>query len=140
MRRNAFTLVEILIVVLILGILAAIVAQGFTDSTVQAATQTTIYELEKVRRAIDIYRVEHGQKLPAVMAGDGTWGEIVGNSGAYLTSPPLNPYVGGANARVITIANTPDNAYHDDYGWIFDDTTGQVWAASFDANDSPLPK
>jgi len=139
-RESAFTLVEILIVVVILGILAAIVAQGFTESTEEAAMQTTVYELEKIRRAIDIYKVENGQMLPNVIAGDGTWGEIVGEGGSYLTAAPLNPYVGGENARVISIGAGPDGAYHTDYGWIYDDNTGQVWAAAFDADDEPLPK
>ena len=138
--RGAFTLVEILIVVMILGILAAVVAQSFTESTEEAAMRTTTYELEKIRRAINIYRVENGQALPAVVAGDGTWGEIVGEDGSYLTKPPLNPYVGGPNARVIAIGAAPDAAFHQDYGWIYDDTTGQVWAASFDAEDQALPK
>ena len=139
-RNRAFTLVEILIVVVILGILASIVAMGFTEATEEAAERTTVYELEKIRRAIDIYKVENGQALPAVLAGDGTWGEIVGDDGSYLTKPPLNPYVGGPNARVITLGNGPDAVYHTDYGWIYDDSTGQVWAAAFDAQDQPLPK
>lgn len=142
MRRNtrAFTLVEILIVVVILGILAAIVSQGFVQSTEEAAMKTTVYELEKIRRAIDVYKVENGQSLPDVMAGDGTWGAIVGADGGYLTQPPLNPYVGGPNSRVIAIGAAPDGAYHQDYGWIYDDTTGEVWAAAFDAEDNPHPK
>jgi prepilin-type N-terminal cleavage/methylation domain-containing protein len=138
--RSAFTLVEILIVVIILGILAADVAQGFGESTIEAASRSTVYELEKLRRAVDVYKLQNGQQLPNVVAGNGTWGEIVSTEGAYLTAAPLNSYVGGPNSRVISIGAGPDGAFHTDYGWIYDDLTGSVWAASFDANDMPYPK
>lgn len=137
---RAFTLVEILIVVVILGILAAIVVPLFTGATREAAAGTTTYELEKLRRAIDIYQARWNNQFPVVQAGDGTWGALVSSDGEYLKSPPLNPYVGGDNARVISIASEPDTEYQRDYGWIFDDTTGQVWAGGFDANGEPLPR
>ncbi len=138
--RRAFTLVEILIVVVILGILAAIVVPQFTGATGEAAAGTASYELEKLRRALDVYQARWSNALPAVQAGDGTWGPLVGGSGEYLKEAPRNPYIGGTNARVIAIASEPDSAFHTGYGWIFDPTTGQVWAAGFDANDQPLPR
>lgn len=137
--RRAFTLVEILIVVVILGILAAIVMPQFANARREAAQGTTVYELEKLRRAVDVYLARHDNRAPEVVEGDGTWGELISTSGEYLKSAPLNPYVGEVNARRIVIRNTPDDTYHMDYGWIYDDTTGRIWAASFDENDQPIP-
>jgi len=136
--RHAFTLVEILIVVVILGILAAIVVPQMAGATTDAAIATAHSELNKVRRAMDVFLVRNENSMPAVLAGDGTWGEIVSSS--YLREAPKNQYVGGANSRVIVLGNGPDAAYQTTHGWIFDSATGQIWAGSFDANDQPLPR
>lgn len=136
--RSGFTLVEILIVVVILGILAAIVVPQFAQARKEAAEGTTVHELAKLRRAIDVYRVRHENRLPLVEEGDGTWGDLVASTGEYLKTAPSNPYVGDTNARRIIIRDTPDDAYQTDYGWIFNDQDGSIWAGGFDANDQPI--
>jgi len=138
--HHAFTLVEILIVVVILGILAAIVVPSFTGAVEDASVGTTQSELEKLRRAVDVFQVRNGNSLPVVAAGDGTWGDLIAVDGAYLKEPPLNPYIGGANQKVIALGNAPDVAYQTTHGWIYDAATGQIWAGGFDVNDEPLPQ
>ncbi|MCC5823526.1 MAG: prepilin-type N-terminal cleavage/methylation domain-containing protein [Phycisphaerales bacterium] len=137
--RRAFTLVEILIVVVILGILAAIVVPQFVNASEEAAAGTTVTELEKLRRAVDVYMARWSNAFPPVEAGDGTWGPLVGGSGEYLKEAPRNPYI-GANGRVIVLGSAPDTAFHTDYGWIYDAATGQIWAGGFNADDEPLPR
>lgn len=136
--HNAFTLVEILIVVVILGILAAIVVPNFTNAAQDARQETTVHELEKLRRAIDVHRARNSGGLPAVTAGNGTWGVIIGPE--YIKAAPINQWVGGANGDVIVLGNAPDGAYQTTHGWIYNPATGDIWAGSFDANDNPLPK
>jgi prepilin-type N-terminal cleavage/methylation domain-containing protein len=137
-RLHGFTLVEILIVVVILGILAAIVIGLFGSATTEAQREVTFSELQKLRRHVGVYQARNSQRLPAVTDGDGTWGEIVGRD--YLLSPPTNAWVGGANSRRVIIGTAPDTSYHTNYGWIFDASTGQVWAAGFSADDEALPR
>lgn len=137
---RAFTLVEILIVVVILGILAAVVVPQFVGAVEESAVTTTQSELGKLRRAMEVFQVRNENSLPTVTAGDGTWGDLIAGTGEYLKEAPANPYVGGANARVIVIANAPDSAYQTTYGWIYDDSTGDIWAGGFDSNDEPLPQ
>lgn len=136
----AFTLVEILIVVVILGILASIVVPQFTSATSDAQRVGTYDQLQKIRKALAIYYVRAGNVYPNITAGAGTWGELIGVSPPYLNEPPANLWVGGANAETIIIGNAADNAYHQNYGWIFDPATGNVWAAGYDANDEALPR
>jgi prepilin-type N-terminal cleavage/methylation domain-containing protein len=61
MRRlaRAFTLVEILIVVIILAILAAIVVPQWTNVTSQARGATLLDNIQNVRAQIQVYRNEH---------------------------------------------------------------------------------
>lgn len=136
--KHAFTLVEILIVVVILGILAAVVAVQMAGATEDASVGTAIHELRKLERAIEVYKARNDNAFPTVAAGDGTWGELIGRE--YLKEAPTNPYVGGANATVIVLADAPDAAYQTAHGWIYSATTGDVWAGGFDASDSPLPR
>lgn len=135
--RRAFTLVEILIVVVILGILASIVVANMRSSTTDAKINATMTELQKLRRAVEVYRVRNSNALPPVEAGAGSWGPIVSQRD-YLKEPPRNPYIGGENALVIILADGPDSDYQTEYGWIYDANTGQVWAGGFDENDRPI--
>ncbi|MBL4591393.1 MAG: type II secretion system protein [Phycisphaerales bacterium] len=138
-KPNAFTLVEILIVVVILGILASLVVANMMSSVTDAQVATTRNELGKIESAIDIFIASNANTIPAVTAGDGTWGPIAGNRD-YLKEAPSNPYVGASNSRVIIIGTGPDTEYQTAHGWIFDDSTGEVWAGGFDASGSPFPK
>jgi general secretion pathway protein G len=138
-EKSAFTLVEILIVVVILGILAAIVVPQFTDATTRTAQTATLDQLNKVRRGIGVFQARNRNALPTVTEGDGTWGQIVG-SGDYFLGPPVNAWVGGANARRIVFGTGPDAAFQTDHGWIYNQTNGDIWAGSFDDQDQPLPR
>ena len=134
--RRAFTLVEVLIVVVILGILAAIVVPNMVTATDTACENSTLTELQKLRNHLGVYFARTGT-FPEVDEGSGTWGELV--SQAYLSAPPTNAWV-GENGRAIVFGTGPDTVYQSDYGWIFDPTTGDVWAGGFDDTDEPIAK
>lgn len=134
---KAFTLVEILIVVVILGILAAIVVPQFANAADQATRVATRDQLEKVRRAIAAYYVRNGGVYPDVTAGDGTWGGLIGT---YMREPPVNAWVPASVGKVIVLGLGPDAGYQTTHGWIFDPATGNVWAGSYDGEDEPYPR
>ena len=65
-RRNSkgFTLVEILIVVIILGILAAIVIPQFTNASTDAKKNSLTSQLQTIRSQIELYKLQHNELLP----------------------------------------------------------------------------
>jgi general secretion pathway protein G len=134
--HRAFTLVEILIVVIILGVLAAVVVPQVSSASQESAATATTSELQKIRMHIEYYRSANSGALPNVVVGDGTWGQIIGPDN--LRSAPVNAWVGSPNGKVIAFGAAPDNAFQSAHGWIFNPANGEVFAGSFDANDQPI--
>jgi general secretion pathway protein G len=64
MKAKGFTLVEILIVVVILGILAAIVIPQFTEASTEAKESRLCTDLQTMRAQIELYKAQHNDLLP----------------------------------------------------------------------------
>ena len=134
MRNRAFTLVELLIVVIILGILAAVVIPQFSDASTETRMSSLAENLQIIRKQIDLYRQHHnanpGQatiadQLTKKTDPDGTV-NATGKYGPYLQRIPMNPFtVGGTGNDITNTAAATTKA------WFYDATTGV-----FKANDS----
>jgi general secretion pathway protein G len=110
--RNAFTLIEILIVVVILGILAAIVIPQFTNAADDANESGVKSQLQTLRSQVELYRAQNAGADPASLASSGDWSTMI-NTG-YLTGPPNNPMT--SNHAVAATGST---------------TVGWVWAKAY---------
>lgn len=133
---RAFTLVELLIVVVILGILAAVVVPQFTDASSDAKMSAIQTNLQTIRSQLQLYRLQHNETWPALATftaqmtqaskADGTTaapGTAGFPYGPYLlTAIPNNPY---------TDTNTVSDGAADSSAWYYDEDTGQ-----FRANDT----
>ncbi len=130
--RAGFTLVEILIVVVILGILAAIVVPQFTNASNEAVKGALESQLQTINSQVELYRVRNNGASPTLAAGEANdgWGDMVG--GEYLKDTPINGYTGegsvDAGVEADALAGTRDTAQ----GWVFDGATNTVYAMSFD--------
>ena len=72
MVQRGFTLVELLIVVIILAILAAIIIPQFTAATDDATQSAYDTNIANIRAAIDLYRQQHQEypgEIPSTGAG-----------------------------------------------------------------------
>ena len=66
--RKGFTLIEILIVVIILGILAAIVIPQFTNASKEAKQSSLVTMVQSLRSQIALYKLQHNDNLPGYVS------------------------------------------------------------------------
>ncbi len=97
---KGFTLVEILIVVIILGILAAIVIPQFSNASQNARQNSLQSTLQTLRSQIQLYRIQHGDALPNLVAD---WSPVTQTSnfnaqtfGPYMQTTPVNALNGSS--------------------------------------------
>ena len=124
--KKAFTLVEVLIVVTIIGILAAVVVPIFKDHVTKAREAAIKDTLHTVREAIEIYAAQHNGVPPGYPENDPTrtpsflsfFYQFI-RDGENLSSFPENPFNELMTVRVIPDADElPAEATGQD-GWIY---------------------
>jgi len=145
MRAKGFTLVEILIVVVILGILAAIVIPQFTDASTQARESSMCSDLQMMRSQIELYKVQHRDTLGGITDGATfiarmtTWTDIDGtilaaatpgvSFGPYMQKVPVNPFNNALAADNVNGSVAIDGTAGDDGGsWELNVTNATIQA------------
>lgn len=136
--RQGFTLIEILIVVVIMAVLASVVIPQFNNSTRQAQLSTAQFNLQIFRSQIELYRAQHGGRLPSsnlaeMMTTTNVLGETgttaAHNLGPYFRVIPVNSLT-EKNVVAATTKNPPiaaDVTASNNGAWLYNPTTGGVW-------------
>ena len=126
--RHGFTLIEILIVVVILGILAAIVIPQFTDAAAEASRSNLQSQLQTIRSQIELYNVQNpATPYDAATPTDTTfWDPLVQNN--YLQTLPKNPLQNGSTGVGAAAANG--------VGWYWGMVGADSWTLNIYAVDA----
>ena len=124
--NRAFTLVEILIVVVILGILAAIVVPQFTNAANDARGGNITTQLQTLNNQMELFAARSNGAYPD-FADDG-WTTMI--SGDYLKGAPANPAWpdAGTNTSIEVVADGTTGS--EDAAWVFDGDT--IYASYYD--------
>ncbi len=147
MRKTAFTLVELMLVVAILGILGALVLPVYQGHASEAKVSASKSNLHAMRAQIELYKMQHKGYGPGCVNGSPvaqtylapqfqtTTNESGTPSGVKTTSAtyPLGPYLVKVPANPFNQDNSI--AYSTDFaadagvkvsGWLYNATTGQI--------------
>ena len=125
--KQAFTLVEILIVVIILGILAAIVIPQFTEASDDARESAIRSDLQTMRSQLELYKAQHNGSYPGAATFVTDMTTKAGGYGPYVQTFPTNPY---NSLSDVTVEVGTTNLGGGATGWHFNSDTGR-----FSAND-----
>lgn len=155
------TLIEVLLVVVIMGIIAAVVLPQFTDTTEDALDAQLLHQLSVIRSQIQLYKLEHNGKLPGGMElvaylqlvlytnEDGDISESPGEAyplGPYFARGVLiNPHSEGEWFKFSNdpASETPDHTLKsgsNPVGWFYDPATGRISANSEGTTSDGTPR
>jgi len=157
-RKGGFTLVEILIVVIILGILAAIVIPQFTSASQDARKNSLTSQLQTLRSQIELYKLQHLDALPTgLIASTTDWSQLISKTdqsgstaastatvfGPYLQAIPTNPLNNNTNIAVVgpTDPLPASSVSGTKIGFVMNSSNGKIWGTSksggFVYNENP---
>lgn len=132
MKRHGFTLVELMIVVIILGILAAIVVPQFSEASSDAQMNSLMSNLRVIRGQIELYKLQHNGTYPDLTNFTTKMTQKTNPDGSTSGSPTLGPYLQRIPTNPYTNTNdVTTDAVGPTKAWYYDQVTG-----TFKANDS----
>lgn len=103
MNKKGFTLIELLIVIIILGVLAALITGNFFTSLKKGRDAKRKADLEQITRALELY---YGDKKTYPLTNELIFGSTLTYSGnTYMQKVPNDP-ISGKNYEYLSTTGT----------------------------------
>ncbi len=162
-QARAFTLVEILIVVVLLGVLAAIVVPALGGWGVRAQQTTLAMHVSLLRRFIPVYTSQHREIPPGFLNGDRSasptqqafvdQATLSSNAagvtaakgtagfpyGPYISNVPPNPFNKLATVGFVADGDNFPAAADGNYGWLYKPATGEIRPDNLEVDSTGVP-
>jgi prepilin-type N-terminal cleavage/methylation domain-containing protein len=129
--KNAFSLVELMIVVALLGILAAAAVPSLSGHATKAKSSAARENLFKLRQAIEVYAVQHNDVAPgyrrdnaASTPNENYFRSQLTRNSAYLNEIPKNPFNNSDRIKILVSGEIALQST--DYGWVYMPGTKEV--------------
>lgn len=138
-RNRAFTLIELLIVVAIIAILAAIAVPNFLEAQTRAKVSRVRADCRTIVTALETYAVDNNKyPIPRFSPQQGIGGNF---SGAQFVPGGIHPVVGGQTAGVTSpIAYLTSSKLKDSFAvGVFDDDRSDIFFQNLDVWTAPGP-
>ena len=121
--RRGFTLIELVVVILVLGILAGVAAPKMFSTSDQATDNGIRQSLRIVREGIEIFQAANAGRLPGA---DGNATTFKNEIAPYVRKFPVLPLEPADNASVLMASGgTPAGSATPSEGWKYYYDTGQ---------------
>jgi len=72
-KQNGFTIVELLIVIVVIGILAAITVVAYSNTTGSASVAKSRTDLRAMQKLLEMYKADNGVYPNTIVSGSRTW-------------------------------------------------------------------
>ncbi len=118
--KKGFTLVELVVVVLIIGIIAAVAAPRMFDTAGDARQNSTRQSLSVIRDAVELYKAQNGNYPTAASLATSLQANLKG---------PFPKVQMGANQNATVVATTQSPITAPEAGaagWVYNQTTGDI--------------
>lgn len=124
--RSGFTLVELVVVVLVLGILASVATPKLFDSAGDARDSGLRQTLKVVRDANELYRASNDGAFPGAGGGSAVFKTDLGPYiMARFPAAPVGPKDGARDVKVETAGTPLTGNSTPAKAWRYDKTTGE---------------
>jgi general secretion pathway protein G len=143
--RKAFTLIEVLIVVIIMAVLAATIVPQFSASTEDAKGSSLDFNLHTMQTQLELFKLHHLGTLPTITDFVDQMTKPTNQSGGSTGDTPYGPYIQGEipynpfnNSNEVVAVATEGSEPSDVVdggaaGWQYDQSTGRIYPNNSEA-------